>query len=61
MAHEGLSLLMMMLSGILLLGYYFGPRTEARLLKRKEGMIMLVPSAVLLFVLALIVFSGLIG
>jgi len=46
---------------ILLLGYYFGPRTEARLVKRKEGMIMLVPSAVLLFVLAAIVFSGIIG
>lgn len=52
---------MVMLGVILLLGYYFGPRTEIRLVKRKEGMVMLVPSAVILFVLALIVFSGVIG
>jgi len=61
LAHEALSLFMVMLGVILLLGYYFGPRTEIRLVKRKEGMVMLVPSAVILFVLALIVFSGVIG
>ncbi len=61
MAHEGLVLFMVLLGVILLVGYYFGPRKETRLVKRQEGMIMLVPSAALLFVLALIVFSGIIG
>jgi hypothetical protein len=46
---------------ILIVGFYLGPRKETRLVKRKEGMIMLVPSAALLFVLALIIFSGIIG
>ncbi len=61
MAHEGLTLFLGILGVILLIGFYFGPRNEARLVKRREGMIMLVPSAVLLFVLAIIVFSGIIG
>jgi hypothetical protein len=61
MAHEGLTLVMVILGVMLLLGYYLGPRTEARLVKRKEGMVMLVPSAAILFVLAIIVFSGIIG
>jgi hypothetical protein len=52
---------MMILGVLLLAGYYLGPRSEARLVKRKEGFIMLIPSAVLLFVLAIIVFSGIIG
>ena len=61
MAHEGLAAFIVLLGVLLLVGYYLGPRNEARLVKRKEGMVMLVPSAVLLFVLALIVFSGIIG
>ncbi|MFW9809546.1 MAG: hypothetical protein ACFFE6_09220 [Candidatus Thorarchaeota archaeon] len=61
MAHEGLALLLVVLGVILLIGFYFGPRNEARLVKRHEGMIMLVPSAALLFILALILFSGIIG
>ncbi len=61
MAHEGLALFMALLGVILLAGFYFGPRTEARLVKRQEGMVMLVPSAVLLFILAAVVFSGIIG
>jgi hypothetical protein len=52
---------MILLSTILIVGYYFGPSKETRLVKRKEGMIMLVPSAALLFVLAVIIFSGIIG
>ena len=61
MAHEGLALFMVVLGVILLLGYYLGPKNETRLVKRKEGMVMLVPSAALLFILAIIVFSGIIG
>lgn len=61
MAHEGLALILGVLGVLLLIGYYLGPRNEARLVKRKEGMVMLVPSAVILFALAIIVFSGIIG
>jgi hypothetical protein len=61
MAHEGLAIFIMILGVLLLIGYYLGPRNEVRLVKRKEGMVMLVPSATILFVLALIVFSGIIG
>ena len=61
MAHEGLVLILVALGVLLLVGYYLGPRNEARLVKRKEGMVMLVPSAAILFVLAIIVFSGIIG
>jgi len=60
-AHEGLALILGVLGVLLLIGYYLGPRNEARLVKRKEGMVMLVPSAVILFALAIIVFSGIIG
>ncbi len=61
MAHEELSIFLGILGLILLIGFYFGPRKESRLVKRREGMIMLVPSAALLFVLALVIFSGVIG
>lgn len=61
MAHEGLTLFLGLLGIILLIGYYLGPRKETRFVKRQEGRIMLVPSAILLFVLALIIFSGIIG
>jgi hypothetical protein len=61
MAHEGLALFLGILGLILLIGFYFGPRNESRLVKQREGMIMLVPSAFLLFVLALFIFSGVIG
>ena len=52
---------MIFLGLILLIGYYFGPRNEVRKVKRLEGMVMLVPTGALLIILALIVFSGIIG
>ncbi|TFF83873.1 hypothetical protein EU524_01745 [Candidatus Thorarchaeota archaeon] len=61
MAHEGLVAFLIILGVLLLLGYYLGPRCEVRVVKRTEGKIMLVPSAVILFVLAVIVFSGILG
>ena len=61
MAHEGLAAFMVLLGVLLLLAFYLGPRNEARLRKRQEAMIMLVPSAVLLFILAAVVFSGILG
>ena len=61
MAHEGLAGFMVILGVLLLLGYYLGPKNEARLRKRKEGQMMLIPSAALLFILAAVVFSGVLG
>lgn len=61
MAHEGLVLFMIALGMLLLLGFYLGPNRETRLVKRNEGRIMLVPSALIMFVLAIIVFSGVLG
>ncbi len=58
MAHEGLSLVMVLLGAILLVGYYLGPRNEVRKVKRTEGKIMLIPTGVLLMILAIIIFSG---
>lgn len=61
MAHEGLASFLVILGVILLLAYFLGPRNEARLRKRKEGMVMLIPSAALLFLIAVVVYSGVIG
>lgn len=61
MAHEGLSLFLVLLGVILILGYYFGPRNEVRQFKRLEGKVMLIPTGVLLFILAGILYSGIIG
>ena len=61
MAHEGLALFFVMLGVLLIIGYFLGPKNEARLIKRKEGQIMLFPSAILLFILAAVVFSGVLG
>jgi hypothetical protein len=61
MAHEGLTAFFVILGVLLLLAFYLGPRNEARLRKRQEGMMMLVPSAAILFVIAIIVFSGILG
>jgi len=61
MAHEGLAIFLILLGGLLLLGFYLGPNKEVRMVKRTEGKVMLIPSAVILFVLAIIVFSGVIG
>ncbi|MFW9851243.1 MAG: hypothetical protein ACFFF4_19110 [Candidatus Thorarchaeota archaeon] len=61
MAHEGLAAFFVVLGILLLLAFYFGPKNEVRLRKRQEGMMMLIPSAVILFIIALIVFSGILG
>ncbi len=61
MAHEGLALFFVILGLLLLAGYSFGPKKEVRAVKRTEGFVMLIPSAAILFVLAIIVVSGILG
>ncbi|MFW9835465.1 MAG: hypothetical protein ACFFEK_15800 [Candidatus Thorarchaeota archaeon] len=61
MAHEGLAVFLVILGVLLLVAFYLGPRNEARSIKRQEGMMMLIPSAAILFVLAIVVFSGVLG
>ncbi len=61
MAHEGLTLVLVVLGLLLLLGYYLGPNRETRAVKRIEGKIMLVPTGILLFILAAVIFSGILG
>lgn len=61
MAHEGLAIFLILLGALLLVGFYLGPNKEVRLVKRTEGKIMLIPSAAILFVLSIIIFSGIFG
>lgn len=61
MAHEGLALTLLILGLILIFSFYAGPNREVRAVKRMEGKIMLIPSAILLFILAAIIYSGIIG
>jgi hypothetical protein len=61
MAHEGYTVVMILLGFFLLLGYFLGPRKEVRRVKRLEAMVMLVPSGLLLIFLAMVVYSGIIG
>jgi hypothetical protein len=61
MAHEALAVIFVILGVLLLIGFYLGPNKEARLVKRNEGKIMLIPSAAILFVLAVILASGILG
>jgi uncharacterized membrane protein len=61
MAHEGLVVFMISLGALLLLGFFLGPNRETRLVKRNEAKIMLIPSAIIMFVLSIIVFSGVLG
>lgn len=61
MAHEGLAAFLVILGVLLIIAFYFGPRNESRLRKRQEGMMMLIPSGVLLFVLAIVILSGVLG
>jgi hypothetical protein len=58
MAHEGLVIFLVLLGIFLLVGFYLGPNKEVRSVKRTEGKIMLIPSAVILFVLSIVIFSG---
>ncbi len=61
MAHEGLVIFLILLGCLLLLGFYLGPNKEVRAIKRTEGKAMLIAPAVILFVLAIIIFSGVLG
>ncbi|MHA2378495.1 MAG: hypothetical protein ACXADO_05395 [Candidatus Thorarchaeota archaeon] len=61
MAHEGITVVLALLGIILLVSYQLGPSKEVRAVKRLEAKAMLVPSAVLLFVMAAILFSGILG
>lgn len=61
MAHDGLALTLVVLGLILVLSFYLGPNREVRAVKRLEGKIMLIPSAIILFILAGIIYSGIIG
>ena len=58
MAHEVLVVTLVIMGVILLLGYILGPSREVRRVKRVEAQAMLIPTAILLFVLAAILFSG---
>ena len=60
-ANEGLAVALIILGVLLLIGFYLGPKTEVRKIKRDEGKIMLIPSAIILFVLAVIFLSGIIS
>ncbi|MFW9956977.1 MAG: hypothetical protein ACFFCT_02810 [Candidatus Odinarchaeota archaeon] len=61
MAHEGLVIFMIALGILLLLGFLLGPNKESRLVKRNEGKIMLIPSSIILFILAIIIYGGFLG
>lgn len=61
LAHAGLAAFLVVLGVLLLLGYYCGPMKEVREVKRTEGKIMLIPSSIILFILAAVIFSGILG
>ncbi|MFW9802243.1 MAG: hypothetical protein ACFFFC_06310 [Candidatus Thorarchaeota archaeon] len=61
MAHEGIATLLIILGIILIISYQLGPSKEVREIKRLEAKAMTLPSAILLFVLAAILFSGILG
>ena len=61
MAHEGIVSLLVILGIILIMSYQLGPSKEVREVKRLEAKAMTLPSAVLLFILAAILFSGILG
>ena len=61
MAHEGIASLLVILGLILILSYQLGPSKEVREVKRLEAKAMTLPSAILLFVLAAILYSGILG
>jgi hypothetical protein len=61
MAHEGIVALLVILGLILIISYQIGPNKEVREVKRLEAKAMTLPSAVLLFILAAILYSGILG
>ncbi len=61
MAHEGIVALLIILGLILVISYQLGPSKEVREVKRLEAKAMTLPSAILLFIFAAILFSGILG
>jgi hypothetical protein len=61
MAHEGIVSLLAILGIILIISYQLGPSREVREVKRLEAKAMTLPSAILLFILAAILLSGILG
>ncbi|MHA1960420.1 MAG: hypothetical protein ACW99U_09325 [Candidatus Thorarchaeota archaeon] len=61
MAHQVLSLSLWLLGVILIIAYYVVEHAEARAVKKIEGKMMLLPSAFILFVVSVIVYSGVLG
>jgi len=61
MAHEGIVSLLIILGILLIISYQLGPSKEVREVKRLEAKAMTLPSAILLFILAGILFSGILG
>ena len=61
MAHEGLSAFLATLGVLLIMSFYLGPGKEIRRVKRIEGKIMLLPTGVILLIIAVIVFSGILN
>jgi len=61
MAHEGITLVLVLLGIVLLVSYQLGPSKEVRAVKQLEAKAMLLPSAVLLFIIAAVLFSGVLG
>ncbi len=61
MAHEGMAAFLVILGVILIISYLLGPSKEVREIKRLEAKAMLLLSGILLFVLAAILFSGILG
>ncbi|MHA2602152.1 MAG: hypothetical protein AM324_008500 [Candidatus Thorarchaeota archaeon SMTZ1-83] len=61
MAHEGITIVLVLLGIVLLVSYQLGPSNEVRAVKQLEAKAMLIPSAVLLFIIAAVLFSGILG
>ncbi len=61
MAHEGIAAFLVILGVILFISYLLGPSREVREIKRLEAKAMLLPSGILLFILAAILLSGILG
>jgi hypothetical protein len=61
MAHEGITLVLVLLGIVLLISYQLGPSKEVRAVKQLEAKAMLIPAAVLLFIIAAVLFSDVLG
>ncbi len=61
MAHESLAVMLLILGLVLIISFYLGPSHESRKVKRFEAQIILIPTGVILLIMAAIVFSGVLG